>query len=107
MVKITLVEPSGKQIIVDAKEGDSIMQAALANGITGIVAECGGSMMCATCHVYVNETDLEKLPKRSEGEDEMLDSTASERKENSRLSCQIKIRPELDGLKVYLPENQY
>jgi len=107
MVKITLVEPDGKQIIVDGEEGSSLMQAAVAAGVTGIVAECGGSMMCATCHVYVNEADLEKLPEKSEGEEEMLDSTASERKENSRLSCQIKIGPELEGFKVYLPESQY
>ncbi len=107
MVKITLIEPDGNHIVIDASEGDSLMQAAVANGITGIVAECGGSMMCATCHVYVNENDLEKLPEKSEGENEMLDSTASERKKNSRLSCQIKIGPELEGLEVHLPESQY
>ncbi|HLJ63278.1 MAG TPA: 2Fe-2S iron-sulfur cluster-binding protein, partial [Stellaceae bacterium] len=82
------------------------MQAAIANGIDGIVAECGGSAMCATCHVYVDEADLARLPKISQGEDEMLESTAAERRKNSRLSCQLVMTTGLDGLTVHLPETQ-
>jgi len=107
MVKITFIEADGKETTIDAEEGSSLMQSAVANGIKGIVAECGGSMMCATCHVYVDGADFEKLPEKDESEDEMLDSTACERKETSRLSCQIKIGTELEGIRVHLPTSQY
>ncbi len=107
MVKITFIEANGNEITIDAEEGNSLMQAAVANGIKGIVAECGGSMMCATCHVYVDGADFGKLPEREEAEDEMLDSTACQRKETSRLSCQIKISTGLEGIRVHLPTSQY
>ena len=97
----------GTTQIVEAQDGTSAMQAAIANGIAGIVAECGGSQMCATCHVYVDEAWLGKLTAMQATEGAMLDSTASERKANSRLSCQIVMSPELDGLVVHLPERQF
>ncbi len=106
MTKITFIAANGSNTTIDAKDGDSLMQNAVANNIDGIVAECGGSMMCATCHVYVDEAFIEKLPPRSDSEDEMLDSTASARKANSRLSCQITISPQLEGLVVNLPDEQ-
>jgi len=105
-VKITYISSDGDQTTIDAADGDSLMQTAIANDIDGIIGECGGSMMCATCHVYVDEAFLDRLPPRSEGEDEMLDCAASERRDNSRLSCQIKAAPEIDGIVVSLPETQ-
>ena len=92
--------------VYDIDVGTSLMQAALAHGLDGIVAECGGSAMCATCHVFVDEADLERLPEMQSDEDEMLDGTAVPREHNSRLSCQIEITAELDGLLVRLPPEQ-
>ncbi|MBX5453332.1 MAG: 2Fe-2S iron-sulfur cluster binding domain-containing protein [Acidobacteriia bacterium] len=106
MVKITYVHTDGTRETVDAVAGNSVMQTALANGIEGIVAECGGSCMCATCHVYVEPAQLALLPPPHPAEDEMLDTTAAERLPNSRLSCQITVTPELEGLVVYLPPRQ-
>ena len=82
------------------------MQGATLNGVTGIEGECGGSCGCATCHVYVDENYLDKLDPPSETEDEMLDCTVSPREGNSRLGCQIKASPDLDGITVRLPEAQ-
>jgi 2Fe-2S ferredoxin len=82
------------------------MQIATGNGIDEIVAECGGNAMCATCHVYVDEGWIPRLVSMSEEEDELLSGVAAERLPNSRLSCQIKVTPELDGLIVRLPERQ-
>ena len=106
MPKITYVHPNGAQEVLDVPLGTSVMRAAIVNGIDGIVAECGGEMMCATCHVYVEEPQLERTPKMSDDEGAMLEFTASERRPNSRLSCQLVVTPELDGLVVYLPETQ-
>ena len=106
MVQITFVEPSGTSTDLDVPEGWSLMQAAVANGVDGIVAECGGEMMCATCHVYVEPDQLDRTPPQSDDEKAMLEFTASERKPNSRLSCQLVATPEFDGLVVYLPETQ-
>ena len=106
MPKVTYISPQGTKKTLEVKSGLSVMQAAIANGIDGIVAECGGSAMCATCHVYVDEADLARLPKISQGEDEMLESTAAERRKNSRLSCQLVMTTGLDGLTVHLPETQ-
>ena len=80
---------------------------AVMNDIDGIVAECGGSRMCATCHVYVDEAFLDRLPEMTADEDEMLNAAASERKPNSRLSCQIVLSAEIDGLVVRIPDRQY
>lgn len=106
MVKVTYRAHDGSETVVEANAGTSLMQTAIANGIDGIVGECGGSAMCATCHVYVPEDWLQRLPPRSEVEDEMLDSAVAERKGNSRLSCQIVAAPEIDGIVVEMPEEQ-
>jgi ferredoxin, 2Fe-2S len=106
MPKITYVHPNGARKELDVPVGTSIMRAAILNGVDGIVAECGGEMMCATCHVYVEEGRLAETPTQSDDEKAMLEFTASERRPNSRLSCQLVVTPELDGLVVYLPETQ-
>ena len=82
------------------------MQVATRNGLTGIVAECGGNAMCATCHVYVDENWIGRLTPMSADEDALLDGAAAERLSNSRLSCQIKLADDLDGLVLRLPEKQ-
>lgn len=99
-------QPGGEEQIVEIADGMSVMQAAVANGITEIVAEFGGTLGCATCHVYIDEDDFDRLDPLSEEEDEMLDFTASARQPNSRLSCQLLLSPELDGLVVRLPPTQ-
>lgn len=106
MPTITYVNADGTHEELDVAEGTSVMQGAIRNGLDGIVAECGGNAMCATCHVYVEEDQLHLLPPVSDEEDALLDGTASERRPNSRLSCQIQVTPELDGLVVRLPERQ-
>ena len=106
MPKITYVHPDGSRDELEVAEGASVMQAATTNGIDGIVAECGGNCMCATCHIYVEPAQLALLPPMSEEEDALLDGTASDREPNSRLSCQIAVTQALDGLVVTLPERQ-
>lgn len=106
MPKITYVSHTGETTQVDVPNGDSVMEGAIQNGIEGIVAECGGSAMCATCHVYVDEKFLPRIAPPDSNEEAMLESTASERLPNSRLSCQIFVRPELDGLIVRMPPTQ-
>jgi ferredoxin, 2Fe-2S len=106
MPNIIFVHLDGAREELEIAEGTSVMQGATAQGIEGIVAECGGNCMCATCHVYVEPSQLAMLPAMSEEEDALLDGTASERQPNSRLSCQISVTEELDGLTVNLPERQ-
>jgi 2Fe-2S ferredoxin len=106
MPRVTYVHLNGERETLDVADGTSVMQAARAGGIVGIVAECGGSLMCATCHVYVEEGFLELAPPVSEEEDEMLEFTASGRKPNSRLSCQLVMSDALDGIVVHIPEEQ-
>jgi ferredoxin, 2Fe-2S len=106
MPNITYVHPDGARQVLDVPIGTSVMRAAILNGIEGIVAECGGEMMCATCHVYVDEPYLDRTPPQSDDEKAMLEFTASDRRPNSRLSCQLVVTPEMDGLVVYLPETQ-
>ena len=106
MPKITYVEHDGAAKTVDVPVGWSLMQAAISNGVHGIVGECGGSMACATCHCYVDEAWYGKLPAPEAGELDMLDMAAAEVKPTSRLSCQIKATAALDGLVVHLPETQ-
>ena len=106
MPKITYVPDAGNPVEVDVPVGDSVMEGAVMNGVEGIVAECGGNCQCATCHVYVEERFLGLLKPLEEDEDAMLGSTASERKSNSRLSCQLRVRPEFDGLVVRTPPTQ-
>ena len=105
MAKITYIEFNGKSHTVDVANGLSVMEGAVQNNIPGIDADCGGGMACATCHVYVKEDWFNKLPSKLEGEDDMLDQ-AYETKPHSRLSCQIQISDDLDGLEVNLPEKQ-
>lgn len=106
MPSIVFVHPDGAREELEIAEGTSLMQGATAQGIDGIVAECGGNCMCATCHVYVEPSQLAMLPPQSEEEDALLDGAAAERRPNSRLSCQIEVTPALDGLVVNLPERQ-
>jgi 2Fe-2S ferredoxin len=106
MPNITYVSPSGASQTIEVPIGDSIMEGAVQNGIEGIVGACGGNLQCATCHVYVEEQCLALLDPIEEDEEAMLQSTASERKPNSRLSCQIRVRPEHDGCVVHIPELQ-
>ena len=105
MPKVTYIEPTGTEVEINVPDGWSVMQAAMSNGVEGIEAECGGSCACATCHCYV-ESGLEKLPAQSETELSMIENVAAERRDNSRLSCQIKMTAELDGLVVRFPETQ-
>lgn len=106
MVKLTFVAPGGSQTQIDAAEGTSVMKAAVANDVDGIVGECGGAMMCATCHCYVDEAWVDRVGAREDGEDDMLEGAASEVTPRSRLSCQIRLTADLDGLVVHLPEEQ-
>lgn len=106
MPKATYVRPNGEHDIYEVQVGTSVMQAAVANGVEEVVAECGGNLMCATCHVYVDPEHLGKLPPVSDDEDELLECVAGERRPNSRLSCQLVMTDDLDGLVVHLPEEQ-
>ena len=105
MPKITYNTHDNKTHTIDVQKGLSVMEGAVQNDIPGIDADCGGSMSCATCHVYVKEDWYNKLPKKEMGEDDMLDQ-AYEPNSSSRLSCQIMFSDELDGLSVYMPEKQ-
>ena len=105
MPKITYIENNGKSHTIEVANGLSVMEGAVQNNIPGIDADCGGSMACATCHVYVKEEWFNKLPKKEDGEEDMLDM-AFEPKKNSRLSCQLMVSDQIDGLVVNLPEKQ-
>ena len=105
MAKITYIEHNGKSHTVEVEKGLSVMEGAVQNNIPGIDADCGGGMACATCHVYVKEEWFDKVNIKSEGEDDMLDQ-AYEPNKHSRLSCQISVTNDIDGLIVNLPEKQ-
>ena len=105
MVKITFIDSSGQSRTVDAEEGATVMETAVRNAVPEIEAECGGACACATCHVYVDPAWSDKTGKAEPMEEDMLDF-AFEVKPNSRLSCQIKVRPPLDGLVVRTPSRQ-
>ncbi len=105
MPKVTFIEADGKQHAVDAQAGKSVMQTALDNLVPGIVGECGGFASCATCHGYVDEAWTAKLPPPDAAEEGMI-ACAFHVRPNSRLTCQIKLTPELDGLVVRLPPSQ-
>lgn len=106
MPKITYIDASGTERVVEAKNGMTVMETAIKHNIPGIDADCGGACACATCHVYVDAAFMDKVGKPSAMEQSMLDF-AENVKENSRLSCQIKVRDDLDGLKVTTPESQH
>lgn len=105
MARITYVDAHGNETVVDLADGWSLMQGAVTNGIDGIVGECGGSCACATCHCYVAAARLTDLPP-TEGELAMLANVAAERRATSRLACQLKASPALDGLRLELPLTQ-
>ena len=105
MAKIKYIEHNGNPHEIDVANGLSVMEGAVQNNIPGIDADCGGGMACATCHVYVKDEWFDKINKKSEGEDDMIDQ-AYEPKKSSRLSCQIQVSPEIDGLEVHLPGKQ-
>jgi ferredoxin, 2Fe-2S len=105
MVKITFVDTGGAARTVDGDVGATVMETAIKHGVPGIEAECGGACACSTCHVYIDEAWREKVGEPSPMEEDMLDF-AFEVRPNSRLSCQIKVREELDGLTVHTPERQ-
>jgi 2Fe-2S ferredoxin len=106
MPTIHYILKDGTTRSVEAKPGASVMETAIRHNVRGIDAECGGSCSCATCHVYVNEVDLPRLTPPDDMENELLDGTASARAPNSRLSCQITVTAELEGLTVRVPETQ-
>jgi ferredoxin, 2Fe-2S len=106
MVKITYIQPDGTGQTVEAEPGMTAMETAKKNLIDGIEAECGGACACATCHVYVEEAWREKVGPPSEMEEDMLDF-AFEVQPSSRLSCQIKVRADLDGLVLRVPDKQF
>lgn len=106
MPKIIFVDADGTTHEVDAKSGLSIMENAISNDIDGIEAECGGSCMCATCHCFIEEEYAASIPPMDSDEDEMLGFAAEERRPTSRLSCQVKMTDELDGIVVKLPAEQ-
>ncbi len=105
MPKITYIENNGKSHTLEISKGLTVMEGAVQNKISGIDADCGGSMACATCHVYVKEEWFDKLPKKENGEEDMLDM-AFEPNKLSRLSCQLTVTDDLDGLVVKIPKRQ-
>ena len=105
MAKINYITHDKQTHTIDVQNGLTVMEGAVQNDIPGIDADCGGGMACATCHVYVNEEWLDKLPAKEDGEEDMLDM-AYEPNKFSRLSCQLTVSDELDGLIVNIPEKQ-
>jgi 2Fe-2S ferredoxin len=106
MPAVTFVQSSGERKTVQALEGESVMQVARRSGVPGIVADCGGELSCATCHVIVDEQWLAALPSRTCDEEEMLECTAEMPTPCSRLACQVRITPALEGLVVHVPRTQ-
>ena len=105
MPKITFIEANGTEYVTEAENGSTVMETAIMNGVPGIIAECGGACTCATCHAYVDEAFTEIVGGQSMMEEDMLDF-AYDVRPNSRLSCQIKVRDELDGLIMRVPSRQ-
>ena len=106
MVKITFIEFDKTEHTIDADEGMSLMEVALQNGVPGIDADCGGACACATCHVYFDKSWVEKTGEAEQMEQDMLDF-AFDVTEQSRLSCQVKVTDDLDGIIINLPEKQF
>ena len=106
MPKITYINHLDESVVVEVPVGWSVMEGAIQNDVAGIVAECGGGCACATCHVFVDQSWANKLEESSSMEQDMLECTATDRTPSSRLSCQIKVSEELDGMVVQLPEAQ-
>lgn len=106
MPKVVFITLDGASRIVDAQTGESVMAAAVRNGIPGIIGECGGNCSCATCHVYVDDEFIPAVGAVGDMEDDLLDLGVADRRAGSRLSCQIQVTEELDGLTVRVPEEQ-
>ncbi len=106
MPLITFTDANGQSRTIEAAPGQSLMQAAVSANLAGIVGECGGAAMCATCHVYVDGAWLSRMPSMQDSESELLDFVSSPRQPNSRLSCQLQIQPDWSGLRVTLPAEQ-
>jgi 2Fe-2S ferredoxin len=106
MATVNYILPTGETRAVDVAPGTTLMTAAVKHGVEGIIGECGGVCMCATCHIYVAEEFLDKLPPLKDTEEAVLEVTNAERLSNSRLSCQIKMTDELNGLTVQIPPSQ-
>ena len=105
MAKITYITSDAKVHEIEVQNGLTVMEGAVQNNVPGIDADCGGGMACATCHVYVQDDWFNRIPKKEDGEEDMLDM-AFEPKKNSRLSCQITVSDKIEGLIVHLPEKQ-
>jgi len=106
MARITYIEFNGTPHQVEVTPGLTVMEGARDNGVPGIEADCGGACACSTCHVYVDAAWVDRLPARDAMEEDMLDFAWKPDAQRSRLTCQIKVTPELDGLVVHLPERQ-
>ncbi|MCJ8138887.1 2Fe-2S iron-sulfur cluster-binding protein [Falsirhodobacter halotolerans] len=106
MAKITYVEHDGTEHVVDVRNGLTVMEGARDNGVPGIEADCGGACACSTCHVYVAQDWVDRLPPKDPMEDDMLDFAWHPDPVRSRLTCQIKVSEALDGLVVTMPERQ-
>ena len=106
MPKVVYVDPSGVEQVVDGAVGDSVMATAVRNGVPGIIGECGGNASCATCHVWVREEYRQAVGPARDLEDDLLDLGVSERRDGSRLSCQVELSDHLDGLTVDIPPDQ-
>jgi ferredoxin, 2Fe-2S len=106
MPKVVFLTVGGAQRIVDAHVGESVMSAAVRNGIPGIIGECGGNCSCATCHVYVADESIDDVGPVGDMEDDLLDLGVADRRATSRLACQIAVTEALDGLTVAVPEEQ-
>ncbi|SFO27983.1 ferredoxin, 2Fe-2S [Pseudonocardia ammonioxydans] len=106
MPKVVFMLSNGTETGVDARIGDSVMTTATQHGLDGVVAECGGNLSCATCHVWVRDDFLDAVGPPGEMEDDMMDLATSDRRDGSRLSCQITVSEDLDGLTVEIPPEQ-
>ncbi|SKB79744.1 2Fe-2S iron-sulfur cluster-binding protein [Sphingopyxis flava] len=106
-IKFQFVSADGEARDVEGQIGETVMEVAYATGIKGIAAECGGSMSCGTCHVFLDKASFERIEAPSESELDMLDIVSSDRRPTSRLSCQIKLTPEFVDAEVHIPESQY
>lgn len=104
MVQITFTDPNGQRHTVEAELGLSVMEIARRADIEGIIAECGGSLACATCHCFFDDATIAKIGAAEGNEDDMLDFAETERRANSRLSCQVKVTADLDGAEITVPE---
>ncbi|OUI85410.1 2Fe-2S iron-sulfur cluster-binding protein [Acetobacter tropicalis] len=107
MPELIFRQPDGSTQLVSAENGSSVMQAAIRANVRGIEAECGGACACATCHVYIAPSDLLLIPAAKEEEEDMLDGVCAERREGSRLACQITVTDALGGMIIDIPDRQY